>query len=316
MQYRRLGRSGCKVSVISLGSWLTYGCALDQGTTNACVRAALDQGINLFDTADIYASGRAEEALGKALKGIGRERVVLATKVFFPMSDAINNRGLSRKHIMEACHASLRRLGVDTIDLYQCHCPDNEVPIEEVVCAMEDLIRQGKVLYWGVSNWNAAAIIEACAVADQRSAYRPISNQPRYSLLDRCIEFEVLPVSQRCGLGQIVYSPLAQGVLTGKYTGRKVPKGSRAADESRNGELHHFFSDRHLELAARIADLARQTGVDPAQFALAAVLARDGIASAIIGASRAEQVVNNAAAADLRLPGEVLAMLDEWTRPG
>jgi len=315
MQYRRLGGSGCRVSAISLGSWLTFGDGVDQKATTACVRAALDCGINLFDTADVYALGRAEEALGQSLADVRRQDVVIATKTYFPMSKNVNDQGLSRKRITEACDASLRRLRTDYIDLYQCHRRDVETPIEETVCAMEDLIRRGKILYWGVSNWGSAQLIEACEIADRRNAYRPVTNQPRYNLLDRALEFEVLPVCLQHGIGQIVYSPLAQGLLTGKYRGGAVPKGSRAADEGRNVFLKPQMTAEAVALADRIAELARSNDLLPAQLALAAVLAQGGVASAIVGATTPQQVIENAKAGDVTLPDSVLATLDEWTRP-
>jgi aryl-alcohol dehydrogenase-like predicted oxidoreductase len=315
MRTRALGPTGVKVSAISLGSWLTIGSAIDQSATDACVRAAFDCGINFFDTADVYNRGEAELALGRALAAHRRAGYVLATKAFWPMSDDVNDRGLSRKHLMEGCHASLKRLGTDYIDLYQCHRFDPETPIEEVVRAMEDLIRQGKVLYWGTSVWTGGQIEAACATAETWRAYRPITNQPPYNLLDRQIESEVVPACRRRGIQQIVFSPLAQGLLTGKYAGGKIPAGTRAADEKHGSFLRPRMTPENLARADRIAALARELGVAPSQLALAWILAKDHVASAIIGASRPEQVIENAKAADLTLPSEIVARLDEWTAP-
>jgi len=315
MRYRALGPTGTKVSAISLGSWLTIGSAIDRSATEECVRAAFDHGINFFDTADVYNRGEAEIALGRALSSHRRSSYVLATKAFWPMSDEVNDRGLSRKHLMEACDASLKRLGTDYVDLYQCHRFDPETPVEEVVRAMEDLIRAGKVLYWGVSVWSGAQIESACASAETWRAYRPVTNQPPYNLLDRGIEEEVVPASIRRGVQQIVFSPLAQGMLTGKYSGGKTPPGSRAADEKHGSFLRPKMTPENLAKADRVAALAREIGKTPGQVALAWILAKDYVASAIVGATRAEQVIENAKAGDIVLPPEVIARLDEWTAP-
>src|SRR5579885_2119810 len=235
MQYRKLGKWGVKVSEIALGSWLTYGGSVDEKASLNQLQHALDCGINFIDTANVYAHGDAEVVVGKAIKSLRRDAVFLATKVYFPMADGPNDRGLSRKHIFEQCHASLKRLNVDYIDLYQCHRYDAETPVFEVVRAMDDLARQGKILYWGVSEWQAAQIEEAVNVANAINALPPVSNQPCYNILQRGIEREVIPTSARLGLGQVVFSPLAQGVLTGKYkAGQPFPEGSRAADNRVN----------------------------------------------------------------------------------
>jgi voltage-dependent potassium channel beta subunit len=309
MRYRPLGRSGCKVSVLGLGSWLTLGSSVDQRVTTQLVRAALDAGINFLDTADIYAKGEAERALGKALQGVRRQDLVLASKCFWPMSDNVNDRGLSRKHLVESCHASLQRLGTDYLDLFQCHRPDPETPVEETVRAMEDLVRQGKVLYWGVSVWDAAQIGAACAAADRCGGYHPVSNQPEYSYVQRGIEDEVVPACRSLGLSQVVWSPLAQGLLTGKYAGGRIPPGSRGADEQRNKFLRPLLSPDNLAKAAHLAAVARDLGLTPAQLALAWVLAQPNISSAIMGATRIEQLQENLGAADVALAPEVLERL-------
>ena len=284
---------------------------MDQATTSALVRAALDGGINFLDTADIYARGEAELALGRAIVGVKRADLVLATKVFWPMSENVNDKGLSRKHIMESCHASLRRLGTDYVDLYQCHRPDPATPVEETVRAMEDLVRSGKVLYWGVSVWTAPQIEAACAAADRTGGYRPITNQPEYSFLQRGIEAEVMPACAALGLTQIVWSPLAQGLLTGKYAKGRAPAGSRGADEQRNKFIKPMITPANLARVAHVAAVAADLGLTPAQVALAWVLRTRQVSSAIVGATRVEQLRENLKAADVDLSSETLARLDE-----
>ncbi len=316
MRYRNLGASGCKVSTLALGSWLTLGSSVDQRTTDALVRAAFDAGINFFDTADIYNRGEAELALGRALAPLRRQDLVLATKAFWPMSDNVNDKGLSRKHLMEACHASLRRLQTDYVDLYQCHRFDPETPVHETVRAMEDLIRQGKVLYWGVSVWSASQITSACNCADQRNAFRPVTNQPQYSLLEREIEAEIIGTSRELGMSQIVWSPLAQGLLTGKYAGGVVPKGSRAADERHNKFLLPLLTPQNLKRAAHVAAVARECGLTSAQLALAWVLRRPEITSALVGATSQAQLAENLRAADVDLAPDVVARLEAGVAAG
>ena len=311
MRYRPLGPTGCQVSTIALGSWLTLGSSVDQSTTSALVKEALAGGVNFLDTADIYARGEAELVLGRAIHGVRRQDLVLATKVFWPMSDNVNDKGLSRKHVMESCAASLKRLGTDYIDLYQCHRPDPDTPIEETVRAMEDLVRQGKVLYWGVSVWTAAQIRAACADADRTGGYRPVTNQPEYSFLQRGIEAEVMPACASLGLTQVVWSPLAQGLLTGKYAGGRVPPGSRGADEQRNKFIKPMLGPANLARAAHVAAVAADLGLTPAQVALAWVLRTRQVSSAIVGATRVEQLRENLRAADVDLSPEALARLEE-----
>ena len=315
MEYRNLGRSGLQVSEVSLGSWLTFGSSIDREATREIVQRAYDLGINFYDSADVYANGAAEEALGAALREIPRRYVVIATKAFFPMSEHPNDRGLSRKHLFESVEASLRRLGTDYVDLHQCHRPDPSTPIEETVCAYEDLVRQGKVLYWGVSEWRAAQIVDACRSADARSAYRPVSNQPQYSMLRRQIEREVIPVCEREGLGQIVFSPIAQGVLSGKYSGGKRPGGTRAADESRNQFMTDFLRPETLTRVDALEPVAREAGISMPQLALAWCLRQRNVSSVIIGATRVPQLEENAKASGLRIPAEVLERIDELLAP-
>ena len=310
MKYRPLGRSGLRVSEVSLGSWLTFGSSVDVRATRALVRRAYDLGVNLFDTADVYANGAAEEALREAVLGLPRPYLVLATKAFFPMSDRPNDRGLSRKHLCESVEASLRRLGTDYLDLHQCHRADSSTPIEETVRAYEDLIRQGKLLYWGVSEWRAEEIVDACRAADAHGAYRPISNQPQYSILRRGIEKSVIPASERHGLGQIVWSPLAQGVLTGKYGSASRPEGTRAADPARNAFMQPLLEPAVLAKVEQLRPLADQAGVSMAGLALAWCLRRENVSSVIVGATRPEQLEENVKAAGVSLPAEVLAGID------
>jgi aryl-alcohol dehydrogenase-like predicted oxidoreductase len=311
MQYRRLGRSGLRVSEISLGSWLTYGATVDVAGAAKVVRAALDLGVNLFDTADVYASGAAEEALREALRGVARHKVVIATKAFFPMSDDPNDRGLSRKHLFESVEASLRRLGTDYVDLHQCHRWDDSVPLEETVRAYDDLIRAGKVLYWGVSEWRAEHIVDGVRTAERVGAHRPISSQPQYSILRRGIEKAVLPASEREGIGQIVWSPLAQGVLTGKYASGARPEGTRAAHPFQSRFMEAFLTDEMLARVERLRPIAADLGLTMGQLALAWTLRSPVVASAIVGATRPEQIAENAKASGVELPAEVRAKIDD-----
>jgi voltage-dependent potassium channel beta subunit len=312
MQYRRLGQSGLKVSSVSLGSWLTYGNAAEQGTTARIVAAARERGVNLFDTADVYARGEGEIALGKALRGVRREHIVLASKCFFPMSDDVNDRGLSRKHIVESVHASLRRLETSYLDLYQCHRHDPDTSLSEVVLAMTDLVRAGKILYWGTSQWPAHAIAEAATFCRAHALSPPISNQPLYNLFDRGLEAEVLPVASQHGVGQIVYSPLAQGVLTGKYAaGRNPEPTTRAGNDKVNQFIGRYLTPARLQQADRAAGLARKAGITPSQLALAWCLRQPDVSSVIVGATSEKQLLENVAAADVTLKPDLIAELEQ-----
>jgi voltage-dependent potassium channel beta subunit len=310
MRTRRLGRSGLEVSEVALGSWLTLGSSVDRSDTQKIVRRAFDLGINLFDTADVYARGAAELTLREALSGLSRHHVVIATKAFFPMSDRPNDRGLSRKHLFESVEGSLRRLGTDYVDLHQCHRPDPDTPLEETVGAYEDLIRQGKVLYWGISEWSGEEIAGACRAADARAGYRPISSQPQYSILRRGLEREVLPVCRREGLGQLVWSPLAQGVLTGKYREGRRPEGTRAVDPERGVFMQDLLRDDVVERVQELSPLADAIGVSLAQLSLAWCLREPSIASVIVGVTRVEQLEENVRASDLELSDDVLERID------
>lgn len=312
MQYRPLGRSGLKVSTISLGSWLTFGNTVDQTKTERIVRRAFEKGVNLFDTADVYARGAAEDALGRAIAGLERRHLVLASKCFFPMSDEVNDRGLSRKHIHESVHASLKRLRTDYLDLFQCHRPDPEVPLLETLRAIDDLIRQGKVLYWGVSMWSAALLREACELCDAQGLHRPISNQPPYNLLERAIEAEVIPESRKQGLGQIVYSPLAQGVLTGKYKSAQVSDpNQRAGNAKVNQFIGKWLTPESLRQVQQLEALAKTHAMTPGQMALAFVLRDQAVTSAIVGATSEAQLDENLAASGLSLSADTLAALQK-----
>jgi voltage-dependent potassium channel beta subunit len=310
MEYRQLGRSGLRVSEVALGSWLTFGATVDVPATEAIVRAALDAGIRFFDTADVYATGAAEEALRRALAGVPRQQLVIATKAFFPMSEDPNDRGLSRKHLFESVHASLRRLGTDYLDLHQCHRADETVPIEETVRAYDDLIRQGKVLYWGFSEWNEHQIAAALEAADRCGAYRPISSQPQYSILRRGIERNVLPLCAREGIGQIVWSPLAQGVLTGKYEPGERPAGTRAADPFQSRFMEAFLTDDTLGRVAQLRPIAADLSLSMAQLALAWCLRHEHVASVIVGATRPEQLADTTRASGVRLPDDAVDAID------
>lgn len=313
MEFRRLGRSGLKVSEISYGNWLTHGSQVEADQATACVKEALEVGITTFDTADVYAATRAESVLGEALSGVRRESIELFTKVYWPTGPGQNDRGLSRKHIMESCNASLKRLQTDYVDLYQAHRFDYQTPLEETLKAFDDLIRQGKVLYIGVSEWKASEIKQALAIADEMGLDRIISNQPQYNMLWRVIEPEVIPLSVDEGIGQIVWSPIAQGALTGKYLpGQPLPEGSRATDAAGGANMiKDWLRPEVLTAIQGLKPLADQAGITLAQLAVAWVLQNPGVSSAIVGASRPEQVRDNAAAAGITLDADLLVKIDE-----
>ncbi|QSQ22922.1 aldo/keto reductase family protein [Pyxidicoccus parkwayensis] len=310
MHFRHLGRSGLVVSEISYGNWITHGSQVEEEAALSCVRAALDAGITTFDTADVYAGTRAEEVLGRALKGQRRAGYELFTKVYWPTGNGKNDRGLSRKHILESIDGSLKRLQTDYVDLYQAHRYDFETPLEETMLAFADIVRQGKALYIGVSEWTADQIRKGAALA--RELRVPfISNQPQYSMLWRVIESQVIPASDAEGLGQIVWSPLAQGVLTGKYLpGKPPPSGSRATDPSGSRFMTRLLSDDVLTRVQQLQPLAKEAGLTMAQLAIAWVLQNKSISSAIIGATRPEQVHDNVKAAGVKLDAELLRRID------
>ena len=317
MEFRHLGKSGLMVSEIAYGNWVTHGSQVEADAANLCVRAALDAGITTFDTADVYAGTRAESILGDALAGIRRESYELCTKVFWPTGEGRNDRGLSRKHIIESCHASLRRLQTDHLDLYQAHRFDVETPLEETLRAFDDLVRQGKVHYIGVSEWTAEQIAAALRIADEMGLDRIVSNQPQYNMLWRVIEAEVVPLSAREGIGQLVFSPLAQGVLTGKYKpGAEPPAGSRATDTKGGAAfISRYLADDVLSRVQLLQPLAAQAGLPLANLALAWVLHHPNVSSAIIGATRPEQVNDNVAASGIKLDADLLTRIDEILDP-
>lgn len=315
MRYRNLGRSGVKVSAVGLGSWLTYGGAVEEETARACIARAYERGVNFFDTANVYARGRAEEVVGRAVADLPRDALVLATKVYFPMGDGPNDRGLSRKHVTEQCHHSLRRLRIEYIDLYQCHRYDLGTPLEETCAVMNDLIRAGKILYWGVSEWNADQISAAVALCRAAGFAQPVSNQPQYSALWRRVEERVLPTTADYGLGNVVWSPLAMGILSGKYLdASKPPAGSRAAGQSKD-MMEDYFTQPVLDAVQRLQPLARESGASLAQLALAWCLRRPQIASVIVGATRTEHVDDNVAAADLAVDPSIFERMDDILGP-
>jgi aryl-alcohol dehydrogenase-like predicted oxidoreductase len=311
MEYRRLGDSGVKVSEISLGSWLTYGGSVAEEQATACINRAYEIGINFFDTANVYRRGAAEEIVGRALKAFDRDSYFLATKVYFPMGEGPNDSGLSRKHITEQCHASLRRLGVDYVDLYQCHRYDENTPLEETLRALDDLVRQGKVLYVGVSEWTAEQISDALRIAREMNLDRIVSNQPQYNMIQRRIEPDVIPLCEREGIGQVVFSPLAQGVLTGKYSPGDAPgEGTRASDPETNVFMQQLMNEDVLSAVEGLRSVASDAGLSMPQLALAWVLRQENVSSAIIGASRPDQVEDNAAASDVQLSADTLSEID------
>ena len=312
MEFRRLGGSGLHISELAYGNWLTHGSQVEEDAATACVRTALDAGITTFDTADVYAETKAESVLGRALAGVRRESYELCTKVYWPTGPGRNDRGLSRKHVIESCHASLRRLQTDYVDLYQAHRYDVETPLEETLRAFDDLVRDGKVLYVGVSEWRADQVAAALTLADEMGFDRIISSQPQYSMLWRVIEAEVLPLCEREGVGQIVWSPLAGGVLTGKYApGEPVPEGSRATDPAGSQFLRRMLTDDVLTAVAQLAPLAADAGLSLAQLSLAWVLQRPGVSAAIIGATRPEQVAENVKAVGVRLDEDLMRRIDD-----
>ncbi|GAC1641824.1 MAG: aldo/keto reductase family protein [Ktedonobacteraceae bacterium] len=312
MQYRHLGSAGVRVSAISLGSWLTYSDSVEEKTAIDCIHKAYSLGVNFFDTANAYNRGKTEQVVGRALKEFPRESFVLATKVYFPMGDGPNDHGLSRKHIMEQCEASLRRLGTDYIDLYQCHRYDTETPLEETLRALDDLVSQGKILYAGVSEWSAAQIADAVGIAHEQHLHKLVSNQPVYNMLTRYIESEIVPLCEREGIGQVVFSPLAQGILTGKYKpGQHPEQGTRAANEKQNMFMKDLMSDKTLTAVQHLQELAQQQGHTLSQLALAWILRQENVSSAIIGATKVQQVEENVKANDITLSDDVLKRIDD-----
>jgi voltage-dependent potassium channel beta subunit len=311
MEYRRLGRTGLKVSVIGLGSWLTYGASVQDAQSVAVIDKAYELGVNFFDTANAYNRGAAEEIMAHALKKYRRDSYVLATKAFFPMGEGPNDKGLSRKHIMEQCEASLKRMKVDYIDLYQCHRYDEETPLDETLRALDDLVTQGKILYAGVSEWSAVQIQDAIRTAKELNLDPIASNQPQYHMLYRNIEEDVVPISEKLGVGQVVWSPLAQGVLTGKYKfGASAPEGSRATDVKSNMYMESLLKEDQLRKVEKLKVIAGTKNISMAQLALAWILRLPNISSCIVGASRPDQIEDNLKASGVRFSEAELNEID------
>lgn len=315
MEYRKLGSSGMYISALAYGNWVTHGEQIDQDAATACVRKALDLGITTFDTADAYAGTRAETALGEALTGTRRESIEVFTKVYLPTGDGKNDRGLSRKHVMESINGSLRRLQTDYVDLYQAHRYDYETPLEETMQAFADIVRAGKALYIGVSEWTVEEIRAGAALAKELGI-QLISNQPQYSMLWRVIEEEIVPVSEELGIGQICWSPLAQGVLTGKYLpGRGAPADSRFAADDGSLKENRYLTDDILTRVQQLKPLADDAGLSLPALAVAWVLQNPNVSAAIVGASRPEQLEDNVKAAGVKLDSSLMARIDELILP-
>jgi len=312
MKYRRLGTTGVKVSEISLGSWLTYGGYVENENAIKSIHTAYDLGINFFDTSNVYRRGEAEKVVGEALNSFSRESYVLATKVFWPMGEGVNDRGLSRKHVMEQANASLKRLQHEYVDLYYAHRFDPETPLDETLRAFDDLINQGKVLYVGVSEWTPAQIEEAIHIADKKLLDRIVVNQPVYNMFNRYIEKEIIPLSEMHGIGQVVFSPLAQGVLTGKYKqGEPAPAGSRAADPTAGQMIARYLNEDNFAKVAELDKIAKELNISLAQLAIAWVLREKNVCSALIGASRPEQVKENVKAVDVTLDADISEKIED-----
>jgi voltage-dependent potassium channel beta subunit len=313
MQYRRLGDAGMKVSAVSLGGWINFGEGkVEQDEARRVVETAYESGINFFDLADIYGRGEAEKQMGAVLKQYPRHTMVISTKVFWPMSDEVNDRGLSRKHIMESIDKSLERLGTDYVDIYFCHRPDPETPIIETAHAMHDLVQQGKVLYWGTSVWSAAQIVEAHEICMRYGWHLPKTEQPQYSMLHRNpVEDQILPAAHPRGIGIVAFSPLGQGMLTGKYD-EGIPQDSRFAREE--WAKNRFMNDANAEKVRKLKPIADELGISRSQLALAWVLRQPGVSSVIIGATKAHQVEENVKAADIRLTEDQINRIDAILR--
>jgi aryl-alcohol dehydrogenase-like predicted oxidoreductase len=315
MQFRTLGHSGLKLSVIGLGSWLTYGSAVGGDVARKCVLRAWEKGVNFIDTANIYAKGAAESTLAPILKDLNRDELVLATKAYFPMADGANERGLSRKHLRSQIEASLRRLDVEYVDLYQCHRYDDTTPIEETCQMMDDLVRSGKILYWGVSEWNADQIVSAVNLTRARGWAVPIGNQPQYSALWRRVEERVLPACEKYGLGNVVWSPLAMGILSGKYTDAKhPPAGSRGAGGNRD-MMEDYLTQPVLDAVQKLVPLAKEAGCSMTQLALAWCLRQPAVTSTIVGATKIEHVDDNVAAGNLHLDPTLFERMNKILEP-
>ena len=297
MHYRRLGHSGLKVSEISLGAWVTFGNQIDENAAVALIKEAFSQGINFFDNADMYANGLAETVMGKAVKSLPRQELVISSKVFWPTMKGPNGRGLSRKHITESIHASLKRLGVDYLDLYFCHRYDPDTPVEEVVRTMTDLVHQGKILYWGTSEWEASQVMQAYGIAREYGLIPPTMDQPQYNLFHRKrVEDDLMPVTRELGIGLTTFSPLYYGILSGKYN-EGIPQGSRASLED-YGWIKERITPQRIEIVRQLTMVANDLGITPAQLAIAWILRRKEVSTVITGATRLEQLDENLGASE------------------
>ncbi len=311
MQYRYLGNSGVQISEVALGSWLTYGHSVDDGTAGETILTAYNNGITFFDTADVYNMHQAERVLGQALGQVPRSDLFIASKVYFPIGEGPNDQGLSRKHIFEGMEASLRALDMDYLDLYQCHRYDENTPLEETVRAMSDLVSQGLIFYWGVSMWSESQIHEACRIADEINGYRPVSNQPRYNLLARDIETNgVQDACEELGLGIVAFSPLAEGLLTGKYASGEIPEDSRAAKDNISYFVRRWLTKENIRKSRQLVALADNLNTTPAVLSLAWLLRQKAMSSVIIGASRPSQVEENIQAVELEIPEAQMKRLE------
>lgn len=313
MQYRQLGKWGARVSCLGLGSYLTIGMTVDDAASKEMIKLAVDHGVNYIDTANAYNKGEAEKTLGRLLKDYARADLVVLTKVWAPMGEGANDRGLSAKHIREQCEASLERLQMDYVDIYMCHRPDPDTPLEETVRAMEDLARAGKILYWGISEWPASMIVRANAMAREIGARPMAVSQPRYNLLYRYPEQLLFPTTEEEGIGNVVFSPLAHGMLTGKYKpGAAPPEDSRAADDRQNAVIKNmYWKEDYMARGQALARIAEELGTAPATLAIAWCLRTPHVSSVILGASKIAQLKENLAAANLKIPDDVIQQLNE-----
>ena len=314
MEFRNLGRSGLKVSEVALGGWVTFGQSVnDQDVVRAIVRAAYDEGVNFFDQADIYAKGRSEELMGTALREFPRHTLVISSKVYWPMSDHVNDQGLSRKHILESIDGSLRRLGTDYLDIYFAHRYDETVPMDEIVMAFDQVIRDGKALYWGTSMWPAARIAEAVEFARARGLHGPVTEQPEYSMIHRDrVEKDILPYTERAGVGLVVWSPLAMGLLTGKYDAGK-PEGARLSENESFAQ--DFLTDENIQKVRDLRPIADDLGITRAQLAVAWLLRHRGVSSVITGATKPQQIADTVKAAGIKLDAAVVQRIEEILNP-
>jgi len=317
VHYRKLGNTGLFVSEIGYGSWLTFANQVELADAERIIGRALELGINYFDTADVYGKGKAEKLLGQVLPGVSkRQDYLLATKVYFPMGDGINDRGLSRKHIFDSINDSLRRLKQEYVDLYYCHRYDDETPLVETIQAMQDLIRHGKIMHWGVSQWSAAQIAEASSKCKANGWIPPAVDQPAYSLLDRSVESSVLPVCEKHNIGVAAFSPLAQGILTGKYNDGARPPDSRGANDRLNMFMRETLAKEEvLAKVRRLSEIAGHCGLPPASLALAAILRRQEVSTLIVGARTPDQLDQNVVASGVQLPTEISEEIDELFEP-